>query len=134
MAGTWARYEERVRLGCEAFELACRRNGFSGEVEKRLAKEWAQGCRDWLESFGEDWQLLGETVDEMRKQHPPLIVASPRSCIKVARDLKQWRPRFETESGRQSFANVAEDLNTEAEQKKRQRYAEAVRESKENQR
>ena len=127
----WAHYEERVRLGCEAFEAACRRNGFTGEVEKRLAKEWAQGMRDWLESFGEDWQLLGEAVDEMRKQHPPLIVASPRSCIKVAREIKQWRPRFETEAGRQSFAErLVEPEETDADRQARQRYADAVQEAK----
>jgi hypothetical protein len=128
---TWGRYEERVMFCCEAFEKICRSYGFTGEVDKRLAKEWAAGARDWLESFGEDWQLLGEAVDEMRKQHPPLIVASPRSCIKVAREEKQWRPRFETEAGRQSFAErLTEPEETDADRQARQRYADAVQEAK----
>ena len=87
----WAQSEERVRLGCEAFLDACRAEGFDGDIDKRLAQEWAQGMRDWLVAFGEDWKLLAKTVKHMRAQEPPLIVASPRSCIKVARELSQWQ-------------------------------------------
>lgn len=103
----WAHYEERVRLGCERFELACRRNGFTGEVDKALAKEWAQGMRVWLEAFGENWELLDRTVDEMRRV--PLIVASPRSLLKVARDITQWRAGGETEAGRAAYASALEE-------------------------
>ena len=87
----WPRCEERVRLGCERFLEACIRNGFEGEVDRRLAADWAAGMRDWLEVMGEDWSRLDKAVDEMRQQNPPLIIGSPRSCIKIARNLKHWR-------------------------------------------
>lgn len=88
----WGQYEERVMLGCESFLEACKRNGFSGKVDSWLAKAWAVGMRDWLESMGEDWETLGRAVDYMRSQDPPLIIASPRSCIKVAQNMKEWTP------------------------------------------
>ena len=126
------RCSERERIGCERFEAACRRNGFTGEVEKRLAKEWVMGTREWLAVHGENWDLLDEVVDEMRKQHPPLIIASTRSCIKNARERTQWRPRFETEAGRQSFAErLVEPEETDADRQTRQRYADAVQEARE---
>ncbi len=91
MANLWANYEERVMVGCTRFLAACRRNGFEGEVHHKTAAEWASGMRAWLaEGLGEDWDLLDEVVDEMRDKEPPLIVASPRSCIKIALDKKMW--------------------------------------------
>ena len=100
----WGHYEERVRLGCEAFEGFARRNGFRGEVDPRLVKEWARGMREWLEVCGEDWTLLGRAVDYMRGEK--LLIKSPQSCITVAREMRDWSGRSETEAGRQAYADA----------------------------
>jgi len=86
----WSHYEEPVRVVCEAFLVSCNTRGFTGQPDRRLAKEWAAGAREWLDVFGENTELLDRAVHYMRKQDPPLIVASPRSCIKVAREMSQW--------------------------------------------
>lgn len=109
----WGQYEERVRLGCERFLVAARRNGFTGEVEKRLAKEWALGMRAWIEAHGENWELLDRAVDYMRQQEPPLIIGTPRSCIKVAREFKDWQASGETEAGRQAYADALREAQGE---------------------
>ena len=62
-------------------------NGF-GEPSKRHLKEIAAGARDWVMEHGETPGLLQETVRHMRSER--LVVASPRSCIKVARQRSQW--------------------------------------------
>lgn len=62
-------------------------NGF-GEPSKRHLKEIAAGARDWVMEHGETPELLRETVRHMRSER--LVVASPRSCIKVARQRSQW--------------------------------------------
>jgi hypothetical protein len=84
----WAQYEERVRLGCERFEQACRRNGFSGELHPLTIKEWGRGMRVWVRRFGEDWPLLDKAVDKMCAAE--LTIKSPESCITVAESMVQW--------------------------------------------
>ena len=62
------------------------------------------GARDFVLAIGNDPKLLLHTVKKMKREK--LTIASPRSCITIARNMT---PDADSEESRQRYAGAWED-------------------------
>lgn len=94
MASLFPGLEPRARGIAESFVAAIQELGFvgidgSGTPSKKHLKEIEAGARDFVMQVGEKPALLKRVVREMREKD--LVIATPRSCIKMARQKSQWQ-------------------------------------------
>jgi hypothetical protein len=82
---SWPRVEEHLRPILDCFQEAA---GY--EPKGFIRQQWIAGARDWYSVFHEDTRLLRLAIDEMRQKG--LTIASPRSCITVATNMKNREP------------------------------------------
>ena len=64
----------------------------------------AAGARDYKQAVGNDPKLLLKTIQRMKRDK--LTIASPRSCITIAR---RTEPDADSEESRQRYAGAWED-------------------------
>ena len=82
---SWPKAEEHIRPILDCFQDLA---GF--EPHGFVRQQWAAGARDWYSVMGGDTTLLRLAVEQMREKG--LTIASPRSCITAALEIKSKTP------------------------------------------
>lgn len=104
---SWPKVEEHIRPILDTFQDLA---GF--EPHGFVRTQWVAGARDWYSTMGADTNLLRLAVEQMREKQ--LTIASPRSCITVALEIKgNTHPERYTTGKYAAFVNV-EDYDVDA--------------------
>ena len=99
--------EPSAKIIAETFLAEIQLLGFvgvdgQGTPSKAHLAEIATGARDYALDIGEKPDLLRATIRKMREEG--LIIATPRSCKKVSRELSQWARENLQKSYHEAFA------------------------------
>ena len=94
----FARYPD-VQVLCDTFIEEMEWN-----ADNYTIRQIAAGARDFKSAVGNDPKLLLKTIQRMKRDK--LTIASPRSCITIAR---RTEPDPDSEASRQRYAGAWED-------------------------
>ena len=94
----FARYPD-VQVLCDTFI-----EEMDWNTDNYTIRQIAAGARDFKSAVGNDPKLLLKTIQRMKRDK--LTIASPRSCITIARRVE---PDPDSEASRQRYAGAWED-------------------------
>jgi len=94
----FARYPD-VQVLCDTFI-----EEMEWGTDNYTIKQIAAGARDFKRAIGNDPKILLKTIQRMKRDK--LTIASPRSCITIARRVE---PDADSEEARQRYAGAWED-------------------------